>query len=204
MVQNPERKQELADSAMLGVGNQYRTRDCSALAVFLSDLQASKRIQRIYELEQGKRHPDYLAMMPVSSSFLLGEGHLATVLKQVTTDVFSEFGEQAMPQIEPIHSWSSKNTALVVQSYVLAATSHNLATCVMEGFDARRMQEILRIPDRYCIPMVVATGYDYDDNDDTTQEYTPRLNLDEVVFADEFGEPWVGMENDSDEVASGT
>ena len=115
---------------MLGPGNRFRTSDCSALAVFLADLQASKRISRIYQLEQdwGQRHPAYMNIFPISATFLLGEGHAATWLKQATTTLASYAQPQPMPQIESMESWAAKNTALVVQSYVLAATSHNLGT----------------------------------------------------------------------------
>jgi nitroreductase len=197
VVQNEAVKARLADRCMLGAGNQYRTRDCAALAVFLSDLEASERIGRIAALERQNersagRHPTGLAVMPVSSAFLLGEGHLATFLKQRTMDAVSA-AIRPVPVIEPIQAWSYKNTALLIQSFVLAATSHDLQTTIMEGFDARRVKEVLRIPDRYDIPMIVATGYEYE----TDTSATPRLDLDEVVFADTFGVPMdLGDEND--------
>ena len=186
MVQNEDVKQELAEKSMLGAGNQYRTRDCSALAVFLADLEAGKRIQRIYQQEKewGKRHPNYMASMPLASSFLVGEGHAATLAKNISTDIMSNL--KPMPQIESSREWSYKNTSLMVQSYLLAATSYDLATTPMEGFDPRRAMEILRIPDRYAIPMVVATGFDYEEN---VEHFTPRLGLEELVFSDTFGEP---------------
>jgi len=193
MVQDPALKEKLATKSMLGAGNQYRTRDCSALAVFLADLEASRRISRIHQLERsappGVRHPNYLAMMPVSTAFFLGEGHAATMLKQVTTDLVSRHLAQPMPEIEPVQAWSYKNTALAIQSYVLAATSHGLQTSIMEGYDPRQAKEILRIPDRYGIPMMVATGYEYETEEEAAR--TPRLDLEEVVFGDTFGAPLV-------------
>jgi len=187
MIQSQDVKNALAENVMLGAGNQYRVRDCSALAVFLADLEAGKRIQRIYNLEKewGKRHPNYMAMMPMASSFLIGEGHAALAMKNLTTEIMSQV--QPMPKIESTREWSYKNTSLFVQSYLLAATSHDLATTPMEGFDTRRAMEELRIPDRYAIPMMVATGYDYDEN---SESQTPRLNLNEAVFEDSFGEVW--------------
>jgi nitroreductase len=186
MVHNQDVKDALADEVMLGAGNQYRVRDCSVLAVFLSDLEAGKRIQRVYQLEKewGKRHPNYMAIMPMSSSFLLGEGHAATFAKNLATDIMSQV--KPMPKIESTREWSYKNTSLLIQSYMLAATSHDLATTPMEGFDTRRAMEVLRIPDRYAIPMMVATGYDYEAGSD----FTPRLDLRETVFEDSFGAPW--------------
>jgi len=212
MVQNEALKERLAQFAMLGLGNQYRVRECSAVAVFLSDLQASQRIARMMQLEQewGQRHPTYMAMMPLSTSFLLGEGHAATLLKQVTTDLVSETTSRPMPHIEPIQSWSYKNTALAAQTYLFAAQSHQLDTCIMEGFDPRRMKEVLCIPDRYGIPMVIGTGYEYQEEGDgkpKPPKLTPRLPLEEVVFQDRFGDPMQfrdgddGEEDDDDEDA---
>ena len=194
MVQDHDIKDEIASEAMLGAGNQHRVRDCSALAVFLADLEPGKRIKRVYRLEQerGNRNANYTASLPVSSSFLLGEGHTATYAKNLAGDVFSRW--KPMPKVESAQAWSYKNTSLFVQSYLLAATSHELATSPMEGFDPRRAMEVLRIPPRYAIPMMVATGYDYDD---TSQANTPRLDLEEFVFNDSFGVPFSRNEQDS-------
>ena len=204
LVQDPQLKNEISERAMIGKGNQYRTRDCSVLTIFCSDLQPSLRIQRILDLERSHtsqpRHPDYLAMMPITTSFMLGEGHAATFLKKATMEFLSSSTNQPMPDIDYARVWSYKNTSLMVQSYVLAATSHNLHTSIMEGFDPRRMKELLHIPDdRYGIPMVVATGYEYcnpsdDENvsseeNDNVYSQTARLNIDEVVFQDTFGVP---------------
>jgi hypothetical protein len=66
----------------------------------------------------------------------------------------------------------------------------------MEGFDPRRLKEILQIPsDRYGIPMVVATGFEYMDPDSAEEDtasaspQTARLNMTEVVFSNSFGVP---------------
>lgn len=191
----------MASEAMLGIGNQYRTRDASAVAVFLADLEMGSRIDRIEKLERedGARDPNYLNVLPMAASFLSGEGHAATFLKQTATSVLSNV--QSMPTIEPVLSWSSKNTALVVQTFLLGLTSHGLASCVMEGFDARRLKEILRVPDRYAIPMVVATGYDYyeaekKESGKKQSPLSPRLPLEEVVFEESFGEPLIDWTDD--------
>ena len=120
------------------------------------------------------------------SSFLIGEGHAATFLKGIATDILSEV--QPMPVVEPVQAWGYKNAGLLAQSFVYAAESYDLATCIMEGFDQRRVQEILRVPDRYSIPMIVATGYEYEDPE--TFEATPRLDISETIFRDSFGTPF--------------
>jgi nitroreductase len=197
IVQNQALKEQLSQDAMLGPGNQFRTTNSSAVAVFLSDLEPRKRIDRIYQLEKDHRHPNYLATLPLVPSFLIGEGHAATWIKGVATSLLSEI--QPMPMVEPVQAWGYKNVSLLAQTFVYAAESHDLATCMMEGFDGRRVQEVLRIPDRYAIPLIVATGYEYEDPE-TFKEKTPRLDLSEVVFGDSFGEalPW----NNEEELAT--
>ena len=108
--------------------------------------------------------------------------------------------------------WSYKNAGIASQLYTMAATAHGLSTCMMEGYDARRAMEILRVPhERYGLPIMVATGYEYgnatpashaDDlggGDDADEEEgdsrgerptrTPRLGMNELFFGDTFGEP---------------
>mmetsp|Transcript_34356 Transcript_34356/g.39141 ORF Transcript_34356/g.39141 Transcript_34356/m.39141 type:complete len:263 (-) Transcript_34356:12-800(-) len=186
LVQDDDIKKELAEKCMLGMGNQYRTRDAPVVAVFLSDLEVTKRISRIEALEKdtSSRDPNYLNMLPIAASFLAGEGHAATFLKQVSTD-FLSFNNKSMPCIEPVQAWSYKNTSLLGQTYMLAASSYGIGTCIMEGMDGRKVKEILRIPDRYAIPFAIATGYDYDNE----TKRTPRLDLNEICFRDSFGIP---------------
>ena len=173
LVTNKSFKEKLADVAMMGPGNQFRTRDCSVLAVFLGDLEASRRIERINELEKAAkiRHQNYIVNMPLITNLFLGQGRAATLLKQASTNLLSQF--EPAPEIESIGSWSAKNTALLAQTYVLACTSYELGTTIMEGFDARRVRELLHVPDRYSIPMVVATGYEYEEQ----PVNSPRLDL---------------------------
>lgn len=190
LVESQNLKDTLSEHAMMGPGNQFRVQQSSVVAVFLSDLEPTKRVNRIYQLEKDFRHPNYRASFPISTSFLLGEGHAANLIKGIATDFMSSVSP--MPQIDPVQAWSYKNTGLVAQTFVYAAESHGLATTMMEGFDPRRTRELLRIPDRYAIPLMVATGYEYEEEEESTTEepMTPRLDLSEVVFSETFGEPW--------------
>jgi nitroreductase len=220
LLRSPQIKSTLSTHAMLGFGNQYRTKDASAIAVFCADLEPSKRIERIFALEResGTREDGYLAVLRVASSFLTGESstlssyyaggastHLSTSLKRAFTSALSPV--QPMPTMENVESWSYKNAGIMAQMYTMSATAHGLSTCMMEGFDGRRAKEILRIPDRYGIPLMVATGYDYGalpavhadlqeesdfvikDDGVEKNSSTPRLEMNEVFFGDTFGEP---------------
>ena len=221
----PKLKSALSKHAMLGFGNQYRTVDASAIAIFCTDLEPSKRVDRIFDMERqsGMREDGYLAVMRVASSFLTGESstasssistadgggtastHLSTLLKRTFTHALSPV--QPMPTMEHVESWSYKNAGIMAQMYTMTATAHGLSTCMMEGYDARRAKEILQVPDRYGIPLMVATGYDWGaaepvvhadldeegvvglDNGMPKQKKTPRLEMNELFFGDTFGAP---------------
>jgi len=199
MVSNDEIKSNLSQHAMLGPGNMYRTRDCSLLAVFICDVQLHKRIPRIWQLERdsGLRDDNYLASFPVVTSFLLSgqrangtsDVSVSRTMKRIATDFISPI--QPAPTMESIEAWSYKNASIMAQTFVLSATAHGLATCIMEGFDARRVSQILRVPEeRYKIPMMVATGYEYVAEGISAEKTvkTPRLPIQDVFFGDTFGQ----------------
>jgi len=194
VVRDQQIKKKLAQTTMLGPGNVYRTIDSSAVAVFLSDLEPHKRLPRIIELEKesNMRTKQYMVNLPIASTFLMGEGTVATWMKQAATHIMSPI--QPMPSIDSVQSWSFKNTSLAAQTFVLSATSHGLATCLMEGYDDRRVKEVLRIPDRYGVPMVCCLGYEYkgdedgfDGDSEMRKKKAPRLKPNEVFFGDTFG-----------------
>lgn len=96
-----------------------------------------------------------------------------------------------MPTISAsAEAWSFKNTMLAVHAYLLACTAHGLATAPMEGFDGRRVREVLEVPDTYAIPVVVSTGYP-DLEAGKGKEYPPsaRLPFEEMFSEDTFDYP---------------
>lgn len=70
-------------------------------------------------------------------------------------------GRLVVPTLSNAETWSVKNTSLVAMAYLLACTSRGLATTPMEGFLSWRIRQELRIPRRYTIPLIVATGRPY-------------------------------------------
>ena len=67
----------------------------------------------------------------------------------------------------------------MAQSFVLADTLPDLGTCFVEGFDGNQMKEVLRIFDRYHVPLVIAVGYEYESSEDETIKggFTLRVQL---------------------------
>ncbi len=107
---------------------------------------------------------------------------------------------QLLPTLSSAETWAQKNTMLAAMIYMLACTSRGLATCPMEGIDATGVRKVLSIPGRYSIPLIVSAGTPYrrsvnevSETDDVGMShgddgnFSPRYNLDEVVFGNSFG-----------------
>jgi len=117
---------------------------------------------------------------------------LASLVKGIAARAASPL--TPMPFPERAREWALKSTMLAVQSYMLAATAHGLATAPMEGFDAERLRLYVDVPDRYSVAVVVATGYEVGDSEETeTTAPSPRFAPGEVFFADTFGVPFDGV-----------
>jgi nitroreductase len=109
-----------------------------------------------------------------------------------------------VPRIERPETWASKNTMLAAMAFMLAATAHGLSTCPMEGFDARRVRRVLRIPRRYALPVLISLGYEASPAEAAGKEghgvssdpapASLRFGLNEVVHEDRFGSPWPVVE----------
>ena len=102
-----------------------------------------------------------------------------------------------VPSLSGAETWATKNTMLYAMTYMLAASSRNLSTCPMEGFNAGGVRKALKIPRRYAVSLIVSTGIPYvneehDAEDDVGMSHgvhkgksiSPRYPEEEVVFTD--------------------
>ena len=210
--------------AMLG-RNQAVVKTAPLSLVFAADTEPTSRLPRLLELERdhalasdaesqsaGDSGPQAAQGAMANGVTLFGGG--ATMLKQAVTHTLSPL--QPMPSISSPEAWAFKQTMPAVQTFLLGAVAAGLSACPMEGFDGRRVRDVLRLPGRFSVPVVVAAGYAADTDTDTDagadvgasgaagtagaaamkegewsvgaeQPFTPRLPLDEVFFVDEFG-----------------
>jgi nitroreductase len=203
IVQSKEMKQRLA-ACMLGP-NKARVLQAPLTAVFAADLDPVQLVPRVQTMERQERGlPEaYLATLPFSVSFLAGKGHLAHAFKDLFTSAMSPL--QPMPSVSTLEAWSFKNTAIAASWYMMACSAHGLDTCPMEGFDGRRIMQVLRIPSaRYAIPLVVSTGYELPaaaaaaaagkaGKGGGGPKKSPRFPPEAVVFRDAYGRPYKGI-----------
>ncbi|PZR04867.1 MAG: nitroreductase [Archangium gephyra] len=58
-----------------------------------------------------------------------------------------------------VRQWLARNSVYAAQTLMLAASARGFDTCPMEGFDARKVSRLLRLPRGTVIPLVIAIGH---------------------------------------------
>jgi nitroreductase len=77
--------------------------------------------------------------------------------------------------------WYMFDTALAMQNLTLAAHSLGLGTVHIGAFDAKKVAEILKVPEGFCVVSMTPLGYP-----DEEPPLGPRRGLGETVFYDKF------------------
>lgn len=78
--------------------------------------------------------------------------------------------------------WFMYDCGIVMEHIVLAAQNFGLGTCHIGAFDAKKGEEILKVPEGYSLVAMTPLGYF-----EEKPRATPRKALEEIVFLDEFG-----------------
>ncbi|GAX20623.1 hypothetical protein FisN_3Hu525 [Fistulifera solaris] len=195
MVHNPEQK--LALSRYCLGPNADRVRDADCTAVFLADRKVLKTLPRFSQfLQQQNRQMTkllafYIAVFSsgyplprILSAILSFSFRWAMSMLNIVTRILRL--PPTLPTLSSTETWSTKNAMLVAMTYMLACSSRGLATIPMEGIDGPGIRRVLRIPSRYAIPLVIATG----------RAASPMTNLDwrsrrypreEMIYENQFG-----------------
>ena len=191
VIRDVEQKLALSET-MLGLGNIDRVKDAAMTIVFLADKKPTRNTKKLMKLEMDAgKSPEYIHSLPAKMSFLAGNGVIAMKIKQAATHLLSPL--KGMPIVEPVDNWSTKNTVIAAQTLMLSAAAHGYASCPMEGFDARRLAYLLKIPlDDYSIPLVVSIGLEDVEaeaalNKQDNANVRTRYPLEDVFFSSEYG-----------------
>lgn len=168
---------------MLG-SNAQKVREAPFVIVFAADLEPSKRVPHLQQLErEAGLSEDSIAQLPMRIRMFANQGALAGALKCAISTAFTPV--MPVPSYVPTMAWSYKQTVFAASTFLYAAQSHGIDTCPMEGFDISRVKYCLDIPDRYSVPVIIAAGYGTDKSKYPAS--SPRLPLSELFFKGKFG-----------------
>lgn len=197
LVSSKEQKEAMARFC---VGhNAHRVRDSDCTAIFLADRQVVKTFGDLTELissgdekkkaglwklkfyvtlfSSGFPFPKWISG-PISWFMRLGMRIVSWITR----------GYYPVPTLFSSETWSQKNTMLTAMTYLLACSSRQIATCPMEGFTAWGIRKALKIPRRYTIPLIVATGTPYiRHSNNSNKNNNTTSDDDDVMTTDDAG-----------------
>ncbi|MGB4344677.1 MAG: nitroreductase family protein [Moraxellaceae bacterium] len=160
VIKTPALKKELAVACL----NQNAARTAQELVVIVARLETWKEhcdmmldnwpeetVPRVVQSYYGRLAKVYYNQGPLN---ILGIGKRA--LAAVTGL------KRAVPRGPFTHAdmkvWAAKTVALGAENFMLAMRAHGFDTCPMEGFDARRVNKMLKLPPDAFVVMVVGCG----------------------------------------------
>lgn len=156
LIEEPERKQELAEIAF----EQKQVADASLNIVVLGDLDFYK-------------HGEEVADLWVQSGYLDFEGGKKLAQAVGKTRDLAKRREMVI-----------RNAGLVTMSILLAAQGLGLGACPMMGFSKWKLTKFLNLPERYIPAMLIAIGY-VDENVKKLPRL-PRKNFAKLVTRERF------------------
>ncbi len=114
----------------------------------------------------------------------LAHGKFGGMLKEAPVTIVGCGDREASPK------WYEVDTAIALQTMVIAATGEELGTCWVGSFDEAKVKEILKIPERYKVIAMLAVGYPKDGFSLTgtiTSALRRRKQIREIVSYNEYG-----------------
>ncbi|KAG6615075.1 Nitroreductase family [Phytophthora cinnamomi] len=163
VVRSAEDRARLAGAMM--DSNIRKINEAPVAVVFAADCEPSKNVPRLQQLGRDNGAPEALVnKVPHAVELFSGEHN-----PNVSTE-----------------AWAYKQTTFAAATFLYAAQVHGLATCPIEGLNQAKVKQVLDIPDRYSIPVVVALGYA--NPDAKPAKPSVRFPSSEVFFDGEFGQ----------------
>lgn len=205
LVHSPEQREAISPYC-LGP-NARRVLDADCTAIFLADRQILRTLPRyrawLADTDSGdKPYRELSRISKLTTQFYIALFSSGYPLPRVLSAIFSFCFRAAfslcnlfstllfkypLPTLSSSETWSSKQVMLVAMTYMLGCASRGLSTIPMEGISASGIRRVLKIPSRYAIPIIVATGLPYHDAK-PKQNFTERYPMDEIIFGNSFGE----------------
>ncbi|KAE9009577.1 hypothetical protein PR003_g15884 [Phytophthora rubi] len=163
VLRSAEDRERLAGAMM--DSNAGKIKGAPVAVVFAADCEPSKNVPRMQQLNRDNGAPDaFVSKIPALVELFSGEHD-----PNVSTE-----------------AWAYKQTTFAAATFLYAAQVHGLATCPMEGLDQAKVKEVLDIPDRYSIPVVVTLGHA--NPDAKPAKPSVRFPPSEVFFDGKFGQ----------------
>ena len=185
VVSDPEKRKALYTASL----SQQKILEAPITVVFAANLNALANQSKVISMgvQNGTMTEKEAQQMYQKTTAYLGTGPLCLfqLAKFIGGSVISMFRPMIVPPINmKAHVW--KHTMLPVQTFMFAASSHGLDTCPMEGFDERRVREIVGLPSNFSVPVIVSLGY-ASDHPINHKPQSLRIPPEDQYFDNQYG-----------------
>ena len=127
----------------------------------------------------------FCSLTEISSEYIRRVNHLREDIEEKERDHYQGYVEflqelvKKKPQEELMH-WNAKQTYIALGFAMMACASLSIDSCPIEGFDAAKYSQILKLTDKGLTPNVVlAIGYAQDGE---SAQRSPKVRLDTSDF----------------------
>ena len=80
------------------------------------------------------------------------------------------------------HDEALRSTGIAAQTLMLVAKSHGLDTCAMVGFDPKKVAEVIQLPEKHLVSMIVTVGK----RKEAAHARSGQIEYEAAVFTDHF------------------
>eukprot|EP01080_Neovahlkampfia_damariscottae_P002545 gene2545-3507_t len=190
IVDNELKKKQLCTAAL----SQNRILQAPLTVVFAASGNSLENQQEMLkmELESGNFTKEKAERIEKVTNKLFGGPSCVQLVKHFYTKIASYY-EPTMTAPKSFNEHSMKQLMIAVQTFMLACSSFGIDSHAMEGFDERRVKELVSLPSHYTIPVIVSIGYSADD--ESMKFTSTRLPTERVFSKNQFG----GKLNDKEE-----
>jgi len=185
VIRDEEQRKALAQT-MPGF-NQVIIESAPVSVVFLADLEPVKNIERVQEImtdslvnggTEGQKQ--FIAFLPSALQYFARDTSVEGIPDP-------GLGFVDGPPAQTTEAWAFRDTGMLAQTFMLAAAANGIGSVPLEGFDHTKVREVLHIPERYGIPMIVSAGYADAEALSRSKNPSARLPATEVYNLDTFG-----------------
>jgi len=157
--------QELKDKVALACNGQRGAASASTLVVLVASTGIAKKSLHSFknyiensEVMSEKSKTYYLKSIDILTRFLkIGPLIFWTSFLNIFSLILPALSLLPVGGIG-VRQWCSKNSIFAAQNFMLAASAKGYDSCPMEGFNARKIASLLKLPYGSVIPVVIALG----------------------------------------------
>ncbi|CCW69076.1 unnamed protein product [Phytomonas sp. Hart1] len=160
VVQDAARREALCAAAL----GQPQVRQAPLTVVFAGDMEAERNAPQVLEmgLESGYMTEDYAPAFLRNVYYFLHGGPLQAMAltKSMLSSYYSRLTSNPLLSVPiSMKGYAWKQTMIPATTFVHLCTAAGLNTCIMEGIDEEAMREVVGLPSRFTIPIIVSVGY---------------------------------------------